>query len=57
MLNYLVMANKSPFTRFRRLLHEAERELDSLYLTKEDFDSLYCKLFNLVNECLNLTQY
>lgn len=51
------MANISPFTRFRRLLHEAERELDSLYLDKDTFDALYARLFNLINECLNLTQY
>lgn len=48
--------NKSQFTKFRRILHEAERELDSIYMTKEEFDHLYARLFNLVNECLNLTQ-
>lgn len=48
--------NKSQFTRFRRILHEAERELDSIYMSKDEFDRLYARLFNLVNECLNLTQ-
>lgn len=49
------LRNKSQFTHFRRILHDAERELDSIYMTEEQYNSLYQRLFCLVNECLNLT--
>ena len=32
--------NKSRFTRFRRLLYEAERELDSIFPNEGEFKSL-----------------
>lgn len=49
------LRNKSQFTKFRRILHDAERELDSIYMTETQYNQLYMRLFTLVNECLNLT--